>query len=437
MRELVETASAGGPLEGLLGALAAGLLGAPLLGVAALTVPFLADRSLDEDGVHRVTRVVAGLHLLLALVLAGLTLALGPHTLDLGRWYGDAQYALELRLRLDGMTTAAALVVAVIGLVVLRFSERYLHREDGHLRFFATTLLALSCLDLVALAHELPVLFIGWELLGLTSFLLIAFFHERDEAVARGLRAIFSYRTADLGLLLTLILLHAEHSSDALGGDPRTSGLMATTIGLLLLFTAAGKAGLVPFSSWLARATEGPTPSTALFYAGLSVHTAPWLLLRAWPLYGESMVARVALVSLGLVSALSAAAHARTRSDVKGAVVMAGCAQVGLIVAEIGLGLHALAGLHMVGNIGLRVWQLLRAPGVLQIQRRREALLAGTLPGPRSVPAWLWLWSSEGWFQPFVQGAVGLVTGASNLLERASRAVERLAIGGRDEREAR
>jgi hypothetical protein len=137
------------------------------------------------------------------------------------------------------------------------------------------------------------------------------------------------------------------------------------------------------------------------------------------------------------VSALSAAAHARTRSDVKGAVVMAGCAQVGLIVAEIGLGLHALAGLHMVGNIGLRVWQLLRAPGVLQIQRRREALLAGTLPGPRSVPAWLWLWSSEGWFQPFVQGAVGLVTGASNLLERASRAVERLAIGGRDEREAR
>lgn len=409
------------------------LLATPVLGLIGLAAPFLSGRALSEEGTIGLVRLVARVHLALALTLLGAVLVVGPTTVDIGQWYGDAEYALEVVLRLDGQTTLAAVVVAALGLVVLRYSERYLHREDGHLRFFATNVLALACLDLVALADTLDVLFIGWELLGLCSFLLIAFFHERDETVERGLRAIFSYRTADLGLLLTLILLHAAHAPDALGGPPALTGPTATLAGLLLLWTAAGKSGLAPFSAWLARSTEGPTPSTALFYAGLSVHSGPWLLLRAWPLYGDSLAARAGLVALGLVSALSAAGHARTRSDVKGAVVMAGCAQVGLIVAEIGLGLHLLAGLHMLGNIGLRSWQLLRAPSAMLLARRREALLGVPLPPPRTVPTRLWLWSSEGWFEPVVHDVVRVVMGAARTLDGISRRVERLAIGGRDE----
>ena len=87
----------------------------------------------------------------------------------------------------------------------------------------------------------------------------------------------------------------------------------------------------------------------------------------------------------------------------------------------------------LVGNIGLRVWQLLRAPSVMQLHRRREALRGGTLPGPRAVPTWLWLWSSEGWFQPLVHDAVRGVLGLARRLDRSSRRLEGWLIGGRDE----
>jgi len=310
--------------------LVAALPGLPLLGVLALVLPFLAGRPLAEATVLGLVRRLSQAHLLLAaLLLASLPL-LGPTSVHLGRWYGDADYALEIVLRLEGLTGAAALVVALVAAVVLRFSERALHREEGHLRYFATLLLALACLDLVVLAQALDLLFVGWELLGLCSFLLIAFFHQREASVARALRAIFSYRVADLGLLAAMILLHTAHTSDQLGGPPRLEGTLALSVGLLLALTAAGKAGLVPFSSWLGTAAEGPTPSTALFYGALSLHAGPWLLLRAWPLYGDSVGARVALVVLGLVAALSATAHGRTRADIKGALLMRGSAQVGL-----------------------------------------------------------------------------------------------------------
>lgn len=404
----------------------------PPIGTVLLAAPSLAGRPLSERGVERAVRTVLSLDLAVALALLGLALARGAQTLHLGRWYGDAEYALELVAQLDPVSAGATVVASLVALVVLRFSEATLHREPGHLRFFATALLAVGCVQIVAMAGTLDLLFVGWELLGLCSFLLIAFFHEREGPVRRALRAILSYRVADLGLLLALVLLHDQDAHPALGHGEALPVATGTAVGLLLLLTAAGKAGMPPLSRWLARCAEGPTPSTALFYAGLSTHAAPWLLLRAWPLYGEAPVARGALVAMGLLTAVTASLSARARSDAKGAVVLASSAQVGLVVAEIGLGLHGLALLHMVGNLGLRTWQILRAPGALADARRQAELLGGPLPPPRRVPRWLWLWASSGFVDPALDRAVAMGLGLGRALDAASRRVEGWTVGGRD-----
>ncbi len=405
----------------------------PVLGLVALVLPMLVGRPLPERSVNLLTRLFAGFHLLVAAAIAGMVVSRGAVSVDLGQWYGDAEYALELFFWIDGTSAAAALTSAALGVFILRFCESFLHQERGHLRFFATSLLALACLDVVALAGTLDVLFAGWELLGLCSFLLIAFFHEREETVQRGLRAAFSYRIADLGLLFALILLHAADMDTGLAGMAQGTGPLAATVGPLLLITAAGKAGLGPFSGWLGRSMEGPTPSTAMFYAGLSVSAGPYLLLRSWPLYGHSLLARMILVVFGLLAAWSASNQARTRSDVKGAVVLAGAGQLGLIVAEIGLGFHLLACLHLLSNLGLRVWQVMQAGNALHLAHRREGLLGRPLPAPHPIPVGRWLWRSEGWFEPVVQKAVRAVLRVSGWIDRLSRIAEKLAVGGRDE----
>lgn len=112
---------------------------------------------------------------------------------------------------------------------------------------------------------------------------------------------------------------------------------------------------------------------------------------------------------------------------------MAGAAQTSLVVAEIGLGLHGLALVHMASNIGLRLWQILRAPSALSLHTRREVSLGHTLPGPRQVPIGLWLWSSEGWFEGPIRAASRALLAVAALLHGASRRAEAWLVGGRDE----
>lgn len=420
-------------MTGLIELLAATLTLVPAVGVVALSVPALIAGEPTERSVCRQVRIATTLNFLVALALAIACAATGGHVITLGQWYGDASYALDLTLAVDPVSAGAALVIAVVAMIVSRFSEAYLHRDTGHLRFFAVILLSVSCLNIVALAGSLDVLFVGWELLGLCSFLLIAYFHERQRAVDHALRAIFTYRLADLGLLLCLIIMHGEHGSAGLGPAAVGVGALAGPVGLLLLVTAAGKAGLGPVSGWLGRSMEGPTPSTAMFYAGLSVHAGPYMLLRAWPLYESSDLARGCLVAFGLGSAVLATLQAQARGDAKGAIVLGGSAQIGLIVAEIGLGLHTLALLHLVGNLGLRVWQMLRAPSALALRRSEESLLGRAVGPAWNLPGWAWLWLSPGVVPSVLELGGRALMRVSHDVDRLSRWVEARAVGGRDE----
>ena len=156
-------------------------------------------------------------------------------------------------------------------------------------------------------------------------------------------------------------------------------------VGLLLLVAAMGKSALVPFSGWLPRAMEGPTPSSAVFYGALSVHLGAFLLLRVSPLLDRSPLLRVIIVIVGLTTAVFGAFAARVQTDIKCALSFASLTQVGLIVAEIGFGLRYLALIHILGHACLRTLQFLRAPTLLHDYRVLENAIGDRLPNRASL----------------------------------------------------
>ena len=274
---------------------------------------------------------------------------------------------------LDGSAAVfLALVQFITGLVV-RFSRFYLHREPGFRRFFATVLLFQAAMCLLALAGNLDLMFAGWELVGISSFLLIAFYRERQSAVRNALKTYSVYRVADIGMLLAACLQGAGEHSGYL-------------IGLLLLLAAMGKSAQFPFSFWVARAMEGPTPSSALFYGALSIHAGAYLLLRSFPLFANVVTVRVWIGVIGVVTAVLCSMFSRVQPTIKGQIAYASATQVGIIFVEIALGLTHLALLHIVSNALVRCYQLLVSPSVVAHRLRRQATAgAARAPAARSL----------------------------------------------------
>src|SRR5262249_43090286 len=170
------------------------------------------------------------------------------------------------------------------------FASRYLHRERGFNRFFVLYAIFVLGMVVTSLAGTIETLFAGWELVGLSSALLVGFYQERPAASRNALWVWCVYRVSDAALLLAAVAMHrlrGEGDFDALLGSApwplaqsNASATEALVVGLLLVIAAAGKSALVPFSGWLPRAMEGPTPSSAVFYGALSVHLGVFLLLR-------------------------------------------------------------------------------------------------------------------------------------------------------------
>lgn len=346
---------------------------APLVAGLGVGVADLLGASRRERVVAPVVAVAVGLAVLADLGLAAqLLLVPGLQDLDFGAWLQVGTYVVPVVLRLDAVGGAFALMGALLTLIVARFSRTYLHREPGFLRFHVLLAIFAAGTQLVAWAGALDVMFAGWELMGWTSALFIGFFHERAEPTRSAVRAFATYRLCDAGFLLAIVTTHELTGSTRLdhlagaGVDPRAT----TVVAALFLVAALGKSAQLPFSSWLPRAMEGPTPSSALFYGGVSLHAGLFLVLRTWTTVDASPAVRGAAVAIGLVTAVYAASVARVHADAKGSLVHATLAQVGLILAEIALGWTVLARWHIVGHVLLRAWQFLRAPNTLHDAHR-------------------------------------------------------------------
>jgi len=350
----------------------------PILGSLVVGLTIVLGDSYPKESLA--TRVVgAGLALSIIgglLVLASLWGLWGAPVqgdVEFGDWLRIGDYVIPLVLLVDALSVTIALFAAVLTSLVVRFSRTYLHKEPGFVRFFGLLGVFATGTQLVAFSGALELFFAGWEMIGIASALFIGYFHERDEPIRSSIRAFSTYRFADAGLLIATV------TTFELLGSARFSALFtantlpaveSTVLALMFLLSAMGKSAQLPFSSWLPRAMEGPTPSSALFYGAVSIHAGLFLLLRVWPIFAVSPVARAAGVAVGLATAIYAASAARVHSDAKGALAHATLTQVGLILAEICMGWTTLALTHLVCHAMLRLGQFLKAPNTLHETHR-------------------------------------------------------------------
>ena len=332
--------------------------------------------------------MIACAALSVALVVYGAT-GTGTRFLSYGAWSASHEGGIAIEFLVDRLSLAFAALSAAIAGVVSAFSNRYLHRESGYNRYFVLLAMFVTGMLLVALAGNVQVLFIGWEFVGLSSALLVAFFHERPAPVSNALRVLSVYRISDAAMLSAAVLLRHVAGTDSLSllfGGARAStvdltGTNATIIAVLLIVAVAGKSALLPFSSWLPRAMEGPTPSSAVYYGSLSIHAGCFLLLRAAPLLEHAPAARLLAGGLGAATAIFAGITTRVQSDVKSSLAYASLTQVGIIVVEIAIGWYTIAFIHLAGHACFRLLQFLSAPNVLHDLHGMEDAI-GDRPSP-------------------------------------------------------
>lgn len=290
-----------------------------------------------------------------------------PITAHSGSLHMSAHYTFGLDWYFDGIAAVFFGLTCVITLLILLFSKYYMHRDPGFLRYFGTIVFFFVGLALVILSGNLDVLFIGWEWIGISSFLLIAYYRDRFLPVRNALKVFSLYRIAD-ALMILIIWLGHHVIGQGIGFDryPLISadGGGIALMGMLLLVVALIKSAQFPFSYWLPRAMEGPTTSSAIFYGALSVHMGLFVLLRTYPLWEGSMGVRISVGVFGLLTALIATSITRVQSSIKTQIAYASVTQIGLMFVELAFGLRWLVLLHMISNAFLRAYQLLISPSI-------------------------------------------------------------------------
>lgn len=380
------------------------VVASPAILIAILGLASLAGRPLSEGSVSRLTQAAVLFSLLPAIAILGLMLAVDTRyvPIEWGDWVTipDHDFHFHLKFVFDRLSVPFVILSCVLCGVVGAFTRRYLHREEGYQRFFLYYAVFFTGMVTSSLAGTIETLFVGWEMVGLSSALLVAYFDQRENPVRSGQRVWSIYRLSDAAFLVAALSIHHMTGQGDFGGLMSSGvwpeGTAAVTpqqalfVGTLLLVAAAGKSALFPFSGWLPRAMEGPTPSSAIFYGALSVHLGAYLLLRVSPLLEVSLVLQILVITLGVVSALCGALMSRVQHDVKVSLAYASLTQVGIIVVEIGLGLRYLALVHIIGHAVMRTMQLLRAPTLLRDYQVLENAVGGRLNArPSRMAAWL------------------------------------------------
>jgi NADH-quinone oxidoreductase subunit L len=274
----------------------------------------------------------------------------------------------------DELTFIILLLTGYLSILVVKFSRSYLHREEHYQRFFMVINMFIFGLCLLAFAGTLDLFFAGWEIIGLSSFLLIGFYHDRTRPARNAYRVFSIYRLCDVGLLFSAILGHllwknADHFyfliNQSEGFILPVGAEWSLIIQCLIILAAIGKSGQFPFINWPARAMEGPTPSSAIFYGALSIHCGVFLLYRTYPLFENSPATLVTIFTIGLLSTVFATGIGRIQSNIKGQIAYASVAQIGIMFMELALGLKWLVLVHLVCHAILRCHQLLTSPSVV------------------------------------------------------------------------
>lgn len=353
----------------LLPFLAAGLIG-------CLHFCRILEGEASEKTTARIAVSAISLAVIVALVLLFMHLSGQPaDSYDYGSWLSSGKLTVSFKLVSSGFNLAMATLFALLLLIVMRFSVNYLHREAGFHRFFFILSLFAAAMLLLVLSGNALFTFVGWEVAGVCSYWLIAYAYDRPVAAHNAARAFITNRVGDggfiLGIALALIWLESCDWQAINSGAPDLARNDATLLALSFTLAAFAKSAQIPFTPWLARAMEGPTPSSAVFYGGVMIHAGVFLVIQLQPLFVQAPLAMWILAVVGGLTASYSYWVGLSQTDIKSSQIFACSAQLGLMFMECGLGFWTLAAWHLAAHAVVRFYLLLSAPSILHATHAR------------------------------------------------------------------
>ncbi len=285
--------------------------------------------------------------------------------IDVGSWH------LTLNLQIDQLSILFVLLVTFVGSLIHIYSIGYMAHDPNRRRFFAYLNLFIAAMLTLVLADNYLMLFIGWEGVGLCSYLLIGFWYERPTAAAAGNKAFIMNRIGDLGLTMAIFTMLAQFGTvNFTAVSEKASGLSggwATLLGFMLLLAACGKSAQFPLQDWLMDAMEGPTPVSALIHAATMVTAGVYLVVRSHAIYDQSYAASLAVAIIGTITLLMGAWIGSSKKDIKRVLAGSTMSQIGYMMLAAGLGPigAAFAIFHLVTHGAFKANMFLGAGSVM------------------------------------------------------------------------
>src|SRR5918992_3892092 len=269
-------------------------------------------------------------------------------------WISIGQWNIDAGLLVDQLSIVFVLLITGVGGIIHVYSVGYMAHDERRRRFFAFLNLFVASMLLLVLADNYLVLFVGWEGVGLASYLLIGFWQHKPTAATAAKKAFVVNRVGDMGMSVAIMLMLVTFGSSAFvdvnAGMPQVSGTIATILGLLLLLGACGKSAQVPLQAWLLDAMEGPTPVSALIHAATMVTAGVYLIVRSNFVFELAPTAQTAVVVVGVVTLLWGAVIGCAKDDIKKALAGSTMSQIGYMHLAAGLGVagYAFAIFHLL-----------------------------------------------------------------------------------------
>ena len=264
---------------------------------------------------------------------------LGQH---LFQWISVGTFQVPFGLHLDQLSIAFVLLITGVGTLIHIYSIGYMAHDENRRRFFAYLNLFVAAMLLLVLADNYLLLYVGWEGVGLASYLLISFYQHKPSAATAGKKAFVVNRVGDVGLSLAIMLMFTTFGTVTFEGVAAGAGEASqqhlTWIGLALLLAACGKSAQFPLQSWLLDAMEGPTPVSALIHAATMVTAGVYLIVRAHAIFDLTETARTAVVVIGAITLLLGAFIGTAKDDIKKGLAGSTMSQIGYMVLAAGLG---------------------------------------------------------------------------------------------------
>ncbi|HET7346502.1 MAG TPA: NADH-quinone oxidoreductase subunit L, partial [Acidobacteriaceae bacterium] len=369
----------------------------PLVPFAGFLVNGLVGRKFPKALVTTVALVASAVPMIqVAMIVARFGSLTLPHVETIGTWIRSGAFHADFSFQLDQLTLVMLCVVTGVGFLIHVYSVGYMAEEEGYWRFFCYMNLFLFFMLTLVLAENFLLMFVGWEGVGLASYLLIGFYYLRDSAANAGRKAFIVNRIGDVGFLLAMFLLVQHFGSlsftqvfAAIGAHPEWQGGFLTAVALLLVLGATGKSAQIPLYVWLPDAMEGPTPVSALIHAATMVTAGVYMIARSHVIFDRSSTALLVVAVIGTATAFIAATIGMAQTDIKRVLAYSTVSQLGYMFLGCGVAAYSAGIFHLVTHAFFKALLFLAAGSVIHaLSGEQDMRVMGGLR--RKIPVTFW-----------------------------------------------